>query len=135
MTPPDSGELRLEKLLAEMCPMLNEGRYAFVTLPSDSAIPRETVAMVQEAEGMSLIVPAATADKLGLAYSGAYSWITLQVHSSLAAVGLTAAVANALTAHEISCNVVAGTYHDHLFVACSKETRAMTVLTNMTQGT
>ncbi|MEO9662897.1 MAG: ACT domain-containing protein, partial [Maribacter dokdonensis] len=56
------------------------------------------------------------------------SWITLTVHSALDAVGLTAAVANALTKHNISCNVVAAFYHDHIFVSTKDATKAMSVL-------
>ena len=56
------------------------------------------------------------------------AWITLEVHSSLAAVGLTAAFAGALAQANISCNVIAGYYHDHLFVARDDAERALSTL-------
>ena len=54
--------------------------------------------------------------------------ITLTVHSSLEAVGLTAVVTNKLAEHKISANVVAAYYHDHIFVPCEKAKKAMEVL-------
>jgi len=68
------------------------------------------------------------ADSLNLDYSLVTSWITLTVHSSLEAVGLTAAFSKVLTEENISCNVVAAYYHDHLFVPKKDTERAMTVL-------
>ena len=67
-------------------------------------------------------------DKLGLNYSFVASWITLTVHSSLEAVGLTAAFSKALAEKGISCNVVAAFYHDHLFVRQQDAAAAMETL-------
>ncbi|HCH64870.1 MAG TPA: acetyltransferase, partial [Deltaproteobacteria bacterium] len=62
------------------------------------------------------------------------AWITLTVHSDLQAVGLTAAVASALTAVGVSCNVVAGAHHDHLFVPEGMADRAMAALRDLQEA-
>jgi hypothetical protein len=58
-------------------------------------------------------------------------WITLTVNSDLQAVGLTAVFASALGKAGISCNVVAGAYHDHIFVPIERTSEAIKVLKNM----
>ena len=83
---------------------------------------------MQEAEGLTLVLPRETADAHGLSYDYVAAWITLQVHSSLAAVGLTASFSAALAQAGISCNVVAGFHHDHLFVPSERAERALSTL-------
>jgi len=56
------------------------------------------------------------------------------VPSDLAAVGLTAAFAQALAAVGISCNVLAGAHHDHLFVPVDRATDALAALRALQQG-
>ncbi len=75
-----------------------------------------------------MVMQRAIADKLGFPYKHVCSWITLEVHSSLDAVGLTAAFSTKLAEHNISCNVIAGYYHDHLFVATEDAQSAVRVL-------
>lgn len=89
----------------------------FYVIP-EGGLPKgvESLGWFREAEGQTVILPQAQADAAGLAYSLVCAWITLRVQSDLAAVGLTAAVSTALAEAGISCNVVAGYYHDHLFV-------------------
>ena len=67
-------------------------------------------------------------DLLSLKYNYISSWITLNIHSSLEAVGLTAAFANALKKVNISCNVVAAYFHDHIFIARKDAEKAMEAL-------
>ena len=82
-----------------------------------------------------MILERQQAERLGLGFDYVAAWITLTVHSALDAVGLTAAFASALGDAGISCNVVAGYYHDHLFVGRADAQRAMGVLHKLaTQG-
>lgn len=119
----------LEQLLAQMQPALNPGRYAFVAVPDDLTLdPRRIIASMRESEGLSAILPEQDALDLGLPVAFVAAWITLTVHSDLAAVGLTAAFARALADAGIGCNVVAGVRHDHLFVPHEQAQQAMEVL-------
>lgn len=119
----------LKALLAHMRPRLNPGRYVFVALPPGLIIdPLHIVASIREPEGLSVILPDQIAQDLGLPIAYTVAWITLTVHSDLAAVGLTAAFSGALAQAGISCNVVAGVHHDHLFVPVDQAQRAMEAL-------
>lgn len=123
-----AGETDLTRLLATMEPALNPGDYVFCTAAPGAAVPAEALGWFREAEGLTLVLPRATADAHGFSYDYVAAWLTLTVHSSLAAVGLTAAVAGALAAENISCNVVAAYHHDHLFVARADADRALGTL-------
>ncbi|MFJ7203501.1 ACT domain-containing protein [Streptomyces sp. NPDC098789] len=124
-----SGESDLRKLLSGMRPELNEGRYVFCTVPGPAAPAGVTpVATVLESEGLTLVLRQEEADGAALPYDYVAGWITLRVHSALDAVGLTGAFAAALAAHGLSCNVIAGYHHDHLFVAVERAAEAVAVL-------
>ena len=84
--------------------------------------------MVREPEGISLVMRAEDADLDDLPYEEVMSWITLNVHSSLSAVGLTAAISAALTERGVSCNVIAGYHHDHILVPQEHQGRAIEAL-------
>ena len=119
----------LATLLSQMRPELHSGRYAFVTLPLGCSLDQNRiVASIREPEGLSVIMAEEDATDLGLPVAFIAAWITLTVHSDLAAVGLTAAFSTALGQAGISCNVVAGVHHDHLFVPAGQAQKAMQVL-------
>jgi uncharacterized protein len=119
----------LKVLLTQMHPKLNPGRYAFVAVPSGISLdPAAIVASVREPEGLSVILAEQTAIELGLPVAFTAAWITLTVHSDLAAVGLTAAFSQALAQAGVSCNVIAGVHHDHVFVAIDQSEQAMNAL-------
>ncbi len=124
-----TGETSLSTLIRSMSPHLNEGAYVFCSVRNASQLAGiQPLGSFHEAEGLTVILPRQQADQLNLPYSYEAAWLTLHVHSALEAVGLTAAVASALAQAGISCNVVAGYYHDHLFVAHADGPRALTIL-------
>ncbi len=131
MLPSMTGETNLAKLLATMSPQPRPGRYVFVTV-ADRPGDAELLASVVEPEGLSVVLTERDADRLGLSYDYVAGWITLHVHSALAAVGLTAAVSAVLAEADISCNVVAGYHHDHLLVPVERLDDALDLLRALT---
>jgi len=124
-----TGETNLDKLLKTMNPKLNEGEYVFCSVNELSQFSfSDIILFFKEEEGFTIVVEKKLADKLHLKYTFIASWITLTVHSSLKAVGLTAAFSKALADENISCNVVAGYFHDHIFVDRKDAEMAMMVL-------
>lgn len=124
-----SGEKDLQTLLKSMKPEHKSGDYVFCKVEKLENLNLDEIAMIfREDEAITLILKKETADKLNLEYSVVMSWITLSVHSSLEAVGLTAAFSKALSDHEISCNVVAAFHHDHIFVNKKDITQSMKIL-------
>ena len=115
------GETDLKVLLATMEPELFPEPYGFAVW--EGALPFQPFATVAEAEGLTVVAPLA-------ALGGGDPWarISLTVHSDLVAVGLTAAFATALGREGISCNVIAGVHHDHLFVQWDRREDAMAAL-------
>ncbi len=103
----------------------------FVSLPDEqvtSSLLRQSKGMHREREGVTLILDALLARELGLSFEGTFRCITCEVHSSLDAVGMTAAMSTALAKVGISANVVAAYYHDHIFVPSAQVETALNVL-------
>ena len=107
----------LPALLRSLQPVREPGVYVYCALPFDadlSGVP--ALATFREREGITVILEEDEALARGMAPRFRAAWITLNVISDLAAIGLTAAVARALADRGLSCNVVAAVHHDHLFV-------------------
>jgi len=122
-------ETNLNILLQNMNPILNEGDYVFCTLSSIEKIDlTKVIGFFKEKEGITLIITKDYANLMELSYTTIMSWISLEVHSSLEAVGLTAAFSKVLADNNISCNVVAGYHHDHIFVLKQDAQKAIDLL-------
>ncbi|MEO9527867.1 ACT domain-containing protein [Roseibium sp.] len=129
-----SGETDLNTLIAQMRPMLDPVPYVFCTFATKSMTELalcEPIGLFAETEGLTALLPVEQARDLGLAEAEWFRRITLTVHSSLDAVGLTAAVAAALADRGIPANVVAAYFHDHVFVPEERAEEAMSVLRHL----
>lgn len=125
----------LSLLLRSMEPVLNPGTYAFVSVPNEEKLASvQVAASIRGAEGLSAVIAEADAIALSLPILFRAAWITLSVNSDLQAVGFTAAFATALAQAGISCNIIAGARHDHIFVPVEHAAEAMVVL-NQLQST
>ena len=124
-----TGEFDLLTLIVQMSPSLDDQIWAFVSVDDVSSeyLAEHALATFRETEGTTLIVPWERAEEFDVS-SEPMARITLNIHSSLEAVGLTAAVSQALASEAISANVVAGFYHDHIFVPQTAGERAVACL-------
>lgn len=126
------GESDLNKLIKGLSPKLNDGEYVFTSIKNIELLnTSDAICTFKEKEGFTLILERSRADQLGLRYNFIASWITLEVHSSLNAVGLTSLFTTELADNAISCNVIAGYYHDHIFVSTKDSLKTLGILKHL----
>jgi hypothetical protein len=125
-----AGETDLQKLLGAMQPELMLGVLVFSTLPSSQPVPDDldAVMVFREREGTTLILKEEKARAAGLACSFPCRMITLNIHSSLEAVGFLAVITTRLAAAGMGVNPVSAFHHDHLFVPAGRAEEAMEIL-------
>ncbi|RUU11514.1 ACT domain-containing protein [Mesorhizobium sp. M7A.T.Ca.TU.009.01.3.2] len=128
-----TGETDLKTLLASMTPELLAGTYVFATLASGVAQPEglEPVMIFREREGVTLIVTEEKAIAAALTASFRCRMVTLNIHSSLEAVGFLAAITTRLAAAGMGVNPVSAFYHDHLFVPADRAEEALELLVGL----
>ena len=131
-----SGESNLAALLRSMEPRLHAVEHGYGHLPPEQDLPPGLIAfaVVREAEGVSVVAPVDVLAWYGVDHLGGWARISLTVHSDLAAVGLTAAIAAALAGAGLSANVIAGYFHDHVLVPWSRRDDAMAALARLSAG-
>ncbi len=123
----------LKILIRSMKPVLNDGQYVFCHIQNMDFDLVHIVLFFKEKEGFTVVCTSEYAAQKAWVYDSIFAWITLEVHSSLNAVGLTAAFSNELAKNAISCNVVAAYFHDHVFVQHEKGTFAVQILEKLSR--
>lgn len=131
-----SGETDLQAMLATLTVSRRPGTFTFVTLADGASppVPGSGVeAVMIEDEGTTVVTTVERAQAEGWPVEFEAAWLTLDVHSALEAVGLTAAVSAALTEREIPCNVLAAYHHDHLLVPVDRADDAVAAIEQVRQ--
>ena len=127
--PIGGGEGDISAILEHLTIERRDGIYVYVCPSSDLIL--DAAATIEEDEGTTYVVERATAESLGLEWSFEAAWLTVEAHSALDAVGLTAALTTALADACIACNVLAGFHHDHLLVPRDRVDDAMAALQSL----
>ena len=124
------GETSLGVLLAFFKISLHLETFVFTTLPASWDLPPSLHFQMsfREAEGQTLIMTKNEAMLHNLDFVFPCRMITLNIRSSLEAVGFIAFIAGKLAEKGISVNPVSGFHHDHLFVPIGREDEALQIL-------
>ncbi len=131
-----AAEINLDTLLGNMDPILTAGEFVFCTIAEQefAQLRIDPICTFREAEGVTVILRREEAERLALPFSFPSRMITLNVHSSLEAVGFLAKIATKLAEHGISVNAVSAYWHDHLFVPSEHAGLALKVLRELQQS-
>ncbi len=125
------GETDLSRMLATLSVERRPDPVTFVSLPSPVVHEAAFLATIVEAEGTTVVLSVEEARHRGWPVEFEAAWLTLEVHSALDAVGLTAAFSEALAERDIPCNVLAGYHHDHLLVPVDRADDAVDALASL----
>ncbi|KID83098.1 integron protein cassette protein [Metarhizium guizhouense ARSEF 977] len=131
----DPGEKSLSKLLATLSTILHPTTYVFATVKDEAKLPPVSAIQLffRETEGLTVITSLDYAKSHGLEYFFPCKMITLDVTSSLEAVGFMAVIATRLATKDMGVNPVSGFYHDHLFVPLGRENEAIEMLKGLAE--
>ena len=129
----DPGEKSLDTLLSTLTTKLHPTTYVFTTHASPSTLPPfsdcQMLFRESDTEGVTAIVSKEYAEAHSIEYFFPCKMITLNVTSSLEAVGFMAVIATRLAEKAaMGVNPVSGFYHDHLFVPEGREAEALEIL-------
>lgn len=127
----------LQDLIRQLSPKLDAESYVYCTVPKARYGELEhlrPIVSIAELEGLTLVIPLEQAQAEGLDYYRVFRRITLEGHSSLEALGLTSVVTSLLAERGITTNVIAGFYHDHIFVPNDRTDEALRALKELAEN-
>ena len=129
------GEKNLQTLLRTMQPVLMDGAWGFVTVAKGKPLPKDVEPLMtyREAEGVTLILSEADLTKSGLMHAFFCRGISLQVNSSLYAVGFLATISETLAKAAMSINIVSAFHRDYIFVPHNRADEAVALLKKLAE--
>jgi hypothetical protein len=103
--------------------------YGFVSVENTQFKFEEgMIGTFQEKEGVTIVATNEYLAKNGLQPEALFAKLTVEIETSLQMVGLTALLATKLAENNISANVIAGYFHDYIFVQYDMRQKALEVL-------
>lgn len=124
-----SGKLNLDEVLKTLNVSCDDIEYGFANVKDGTFIPtKEIIGTFQETEALTLIATKNYFEQQNIKYDGSYAKLTIDVHTSLDLVGLTAILSSKLAENGISANVVAAYFHDHIFVQYPLRQKAISAI-------
>lgn len=127
-----SGQTNLSEALKSLQVTCDNLEYGFASIKDkQTIIGNEIIGTFKEKEGITIIATKDYFESNGIKYEGSYAKLTIEVHTSLELVGFTAAFAKKLAENKISANVVAGFFHDHIFVQFGLRQKAIDALLSL----
>ncbi|MGI9605119.1 MAG: ACT domain-containing protein [Acidimicrobiales bacterium] len=123
-----AGEIDLSTILRTLQIVRRPEPFTVVSLPEPVELGSGVEAVLAESEGYTAVATVAEAERRGWHVDFVAAWLTVNVHTSLEGVGLTAMLSTALAEQAIPCNILAGYFHDHLLVPLDRVEDALAVL-------
>lgn len=124
----------LDEMLATLSIARRPEPYTLVTVDEPVELGGGVAALLAEDEGTTVVVTCTEAERRGWPVGFVAVWLTVEVHSALEAVGLTAAMSATLAERGIPCNVLAGHFHDHLLVPAERAQDAVDALESLREA-
>jgi len=130
-----SGQTNLSVVLKSLKISCDNTEYGFATVDNKTLpVDDEILGTFKEAEGLTIIAEKDFLQRKGMSFEGSYAKLTIDVYTSLELVGLTAVLASKLAENKIPANVVAGYFHDHIFVQYNLRKKAIEAIESLKAG-
>ena len=127
-----TGQTNLSEVLKSLQVSCDNIEYGFASVKDKQInFNNNVLGTFKENEGLTIIASTEYFKANEIQYEGPYAKLTIEVHASLELVGLTAVLAKKLADNQISANVVAGYFHDHIFVQYSIRQKAIEAINNL----
>ena len=122
----------LSEVLKALTVSCDDVSYGFVSVENTQFKFEEgMLGTFQEKEGVTIIATNEYLAKNGLQSEALFAKLTVDVETSLQMVGLTAVLSTTLAKNGISANVVAGYFHDYIFVQYDLRQKALETLNSL----
>jgi uncharacterized protein len=126
-----SGQKNLAEVIKSLKASCDNIEYGFAAVQNNKiSIDDQVFCTVKENEGFTIIADKKYFETNGIKYDCPFAKLTIETHTSLDLIGLTAVLSKKLADNNIPANIIAGYYHDHIFVPYELRQKAIDLINN-----